>query len=55
MFHFQDGDRQGTIQDIPGSQRMGRGTVRVTPKGAGARFEVEGRSQNGDAIRATIE
>ena len=55
MFHFQDGERQGTIQYVPGSQRMGSGTVRVTPQGAGARFDVEGRSQNGDAIRATIE
>ena len=55
MFHFADGERQGTIQNIPGSRRMGSGTVRVTPKGAGARFDVEGRSQNGDAIRATIE
>ncbi|HEU4720571.1 MAG TPA: hypothetical protein VFS59_04350 [Gemmatimonadaceae bacterium] len=55
MFHFEDGDRQGTIQNIPGSQRMGSGTVRVTPNGAGARFDVEGRSQNGDVIRATIE
>ena len=30
MFHFQDGERQGTIQNVPGSQRMGSGTVRVT-------------------------
>lgn len=55
MFHFQDGNRGGTIQNIPGSQRMGSGTVRVTPHGAGARFDVEGRSQNGEAIRATID
>jgi hypothetical protein len=55
MFHFADGAKSGTIQNVPGSQRMGRGTVRVTPTGAGARFDVEGRSQNGDAISATIE
>ena len=55
MFYFQDGAKTGTIQYIPGSARMGRGTVRVTPSGAGARFDVEGQSQNGDAIRATIE
>ena len=55
MFYFMDGAKSGTIQNIPGSQRMGSGTVRVTPNGAGARFDVEGRSQNGDAIRATIE
>ena len=54
MFHFQDGAKSGTIQNVPGSARMGSGTVRVTPRGAGARFDVEGRSQNGDAIRATI-
>ena len=55
MFHFQDGNRSGTIQDIPGSQRMGSGTVRVTSLGAGARFDVEGRTQTGETIRATIE
>lgn len=55
MFYFQDGAKTGTIQNLPGSQRMGRGTVRVTPGGAGARFDVEGRGQNGETIRATIE
>lgn len=55
MFYFQDGAKAGTIQNIPGSARMGRGSVRVTPSGAGARFDVEGRSDSGDAIRATIE
>ena len=55
MFHFGDGARQGTIQNIPSSERMGSGTVRITPNGAGARFEVEGRSQKGETIRATIE
>ena len=55
LFHFQDGTRAGTIQNLPGSARMGSGTVRVTPSGAGARFDVEGRSQNGDAMHATIE
>lgn len=55
MFYFQDGAKTGSIQNLPGSERMGRGTVRVTPRGAGARFEVDGRTQNGDAIRATID
>ena len=55
MFYFQDGAKTGTIQNLPGAQSMGRGTVRVTPRGAGARFDVEGRSQNGDVVRATIE
>ena len=55
MFHFQDGAKSGTIQNVPGSARMGSGTVRVTPHGAGARFDVDGRSHDGDAIRATIE
>jgi hypothetical protein len=55
MFYFADGAKQGTIQNVPGSARMGSGTVRVTPHGAGARFDVDGRSQNGEGIRATID
>ena len=55
MFYFLDGAKSGTIQNIPGSARMGSGTVQVTPHGAGARFDVSGKSQNGDAIRATID
>jgi hypothetical protein len=55
MFHFEDGTKSETIQNIPGSARMGSGTVQVTPHGAGARFDVSGESQNGDAIRATID
>jgi hypothetical protein len=55
MFHFQDGGRTGTIQNLPGSARMGTGTVRVTTHGAGARFDVEGRTQKGELVRATID
>lgn len=55
VFSFSDGDRSGTIQVLPDAERMGSGTVRVTRRGSGARFEVEGRSQKGEAIRATIE
>ena len=55
VFSFLDGQRSGTIQTVAGAERMGNGTVRVTRQGAGARFEVEGRSKEGDAIRATID
>ena len=55
MFSFLDGQRSGTIQTVAGAERMGNGTVRVTRQGAGARFEVEGRTKEGDAIRATID
>ena len=55
VFSFHDGAKSGTIQDVSGGKRMGSGTVRVTPHGAGARFDVEGRGQEGDAIRATID
>jgi len=55
MFYFQDRDKAGTIQNLPGSTRMGSGTVQVTPHGAGARFDVTGKSASGDAIRATID
>jgi hypothetical protein len=55
MFFFQDGAKTGSIQNIPGSARMGSGTVSVTTHGAGARFDVSGKSGNGEAIRATID
>ena len=34
---------------------MGSGTVRVTRHGGGARFDVEGRTKEGDTLRATID
>ena len=55
VFSFLDGKRSGTIQTVSGSERMGSGTVRVTRHGAGARFDIEGRTKEGDAIRATID
>ena len=55
VFSFLDGQRSGTIQTVAGAERMGNGTVRVTRQGAGGRFEVEGRTKEGDAIRATID
>ena len=55
VFSFNDGPKSGTIQNVANGKRMGSGTVRVMPHGAGARFDVAGRSQEGDAIRATID
>lgn len=55
VFSFQDGRTGGTIQTIAGAERMGSGTVRVTRRADGARFEVQGRTREGDAVRATID
>jgi hypothetical protein len=55
VFSFHDGAKAGTIQVLQSAKRMGSGTVRVTPHGGGARFDVAGRSQEGDVIRATID
>jgi hypothetical protein len=55
VFSFLNGAKSGTIQTLPNAQRMGDGTVRLTRHGAGMRFDVEGRSKEGDAIRATID
>jgi len=55
VFSFSDGARSGVIQTVPGSERMGSGTVRVTRHGKGAKFEVEGRTKEGDPLRATID
>lgn len=53
-FSFLDGTRGATIQTVAGAERIGSGTVRVTRQGNGARFEVEGRTKQGVAVRATI-
>jgi hypothetical protein len=55
VFSFHDGATSGTIQNLGKANRIGSGTVRVTPHGAGARFDVAGRSDKGDVIRATID
>lgn len=54
VFSFMDGTRSGVIQTVAGAERMGSGTVRVTRQGKGARFEIQGRSKEGEALRATI-
>jgi hypothetical protein len=55
VFSFLDGQKSGTIQTVSGSQRMGSGAVRVTRHGNGARFDVDGRTKEGDPVRATID
>jgi len=54
-FSFQDNGRSGIIQTVAGNERMGSGTVRVTRNGRGARFDIEGRTKEGDPLRATID
>ena len=54
VFSFMDGQRSGVIQTVAGAERMGSGTVRVTRQGKGARFEVEGKTKEGQSLRATI-
>ena len=54
-FSFVDGSKSGVIQTVAGSPRIGSGTVRVTTRDSGARFDVAGRTKQGDTIRATID
>ena len=54
VFSFLDGKKAATIQTVTYGERMGDGTVRVTRQGAGARFEVRGKSKEGDAVNAVI-
>jgi len=55
VFSLHDAKVSGTVQQIAGAQRMGRGTVRVTPHGSGARFDVAGTTKEGQPVRATID
>ena len=54
-FSFLEGTKSATIQTVDGSPKMGSGSVRVTRRGPGARFEVEGRSKEGQPLRAAID
>ena len=53
-FSFLDGSTSATIQTVTYAAPMGDGTVRVTRQGAGARFEVRGKSKEGDSVSAVI-
>lgn len=53
-FSFLDGNKSATIQTVTYGAKMGDGTVRVTRQGAGARFDVTGKSKEGDAVNAVI-
>jgi hypothetical protein len=55
VFSFSDGPKSAIIQTVPGSARMGAGTVRVERHGNGARFDIVGKSKEGEAVRATID
>lgn len=55
VFSFHDGATSGTIQVLPGAARYGSGTVRVTRRPPGARFEVQGVTDKGDRLTATID
>ena len=55
VFAFSDGARSGTIQTVAGAERMRSGTVKVTRHGNGARFDVAGRTKEGESLRATID
>ena len=55
VFSFHDGARSGVIQVLPGAARYGSGTVRVTRRPPGARFEVQGVSDKGVPLRAIID
>lgn len=55
VFSFSDGARSGVIQTVSGAERMGSGTVKVTRQGKGAKFEIDGRTKEGQPLRATID
>ena len=55
VFSFSDGSRSGVIQTVSGAERMGSGMVKVTRHGKGAKFEIDGRTKEGQPLRATID
>ena len=52
--YVQQGDHTYRINTVEGSSKEGSGTVTVTPEGGGAKFEINGKDQSGNDLRATI-
>jgi hypothetical protein len=42
------------IDTVNGGQKVGSGSVAITSQGEGASFEISGKDQNGNDLRATI-
>ena len=43
------------IDTVKGSETVGKGSVRITKRGAGGRFDIEGTTGDGAAVRGYIE
>lgn len=51
----QDGTRRHEISTVKGGKMTGRVTVTFTPRGAGGRFEIDGTTADGVAIKGSID
>jgi hypothetical protein len=50
----QDGNKSYKISTVKGGTVTGRATVAFTPSGAGGRFDIDGTTAEGVAIRGSI-
>jgi hypothetical protein len=50
----QDGNKSHQISTVKGGTVTGRATVTFTPSGAGGRFDIDGTTAEGVAIRGSI-
>ena len=43
------------IDTVKGSENVGKGTLKLTPKGDGGTFEIDGKDEKGASIKGTVE
>ena len=43
------------IETLKGGEKAGRGTLKLTPKGEGGVFEIDGKDEKGASIKGTVE
>ena len=54
-FYFGNGQTRHHITTVKGAEMLGKGTVQVTRRGPGGRFELAGTTAEGTTVRGSID
>ena len=52
--HRSEGEKTNEINTVEGSPKVGEGTVTLTEQGEGARFDINGKDQSGNDVKAQV-